>query len=114
MRTLRTIVIDPFRREIREAEIDDDLEEYERICGCHYIEFGAWINGEDIPYVSEFARWRESFVIGERLTFSGTGLTTGGDACGKSMSKSARVPLEGDTGRGAVRHCQDKVNRVQS
>jgi hypothetical protein len=25
MRTLRTIVIDPLRREIRKAEIDDDL-----------------------------------------------------------------------------------------
>jgi hypothetical protein len=94
MRKLRAIVIDPFRREICEVEIDDDLEEYQRICGGHYIEFGAWINGKDVLYVSDFARWREFFVIDERLPFSGTGLITGGDARGKNMSKSARVPLE--------------------
>jgi hypothetical protein len=93
MHTLRAIIIDPFLREIREAEIDDDLTEYQRICGGHYIEFGVWINGKDVLYVSDFARWRESFVIGGRHVFSGTGLITGGDARGKRMSKSARVPL---------------------
>lgn len=93
MRTLRAIIICPFLREIREAKINDDLEEYQRICGGHYIEFGVWINGKDVLYVSDFARWRESFVIGERHIFSGTGLITGGDARGKKMSKSARVPL---------------------
>jgi hypothetical protein len=93
MRTLRAILIDPFLCEIRETEIGDELEEYRRICGGHYIEFGVWINGKDVLYVSDFARWRESFVIGERHIFSGTGLITGGDARGKNMSKSARVPL---------------------
>jgi hypothetical protein len=92
MRTLRAIIIDPFLGEVSEAEIKDDLEEYQRICG-GYIEFGVWINNKDVLYVSDFARWRESFVIGERHVFSGTGLITGGDARGKNMSKSARVPL---------------------
>ena len=93
MRTLRAIIIDPFLREIREGEIDDDLAEYQRICGGHYIEFGVWINGKDVLYVSDFAHWRESFAIGKRHVFSGTGLITGGDARGKNMSKSARVSL---------------------
>jgi hypothetical protein len=53
----------------------------------------ASTNGKDVPYVSDFARWRESFVIGERHIFAGTGLITGGDARGKNLSKSARVPL---------------------
>jgi hypothetical protein len=59
--------------------------------GGHNIEFDDWITGEDVLYVSEFARWCESLLIGERHSFSETGLT-GRDARAKNMSKSAMVP----------------------
>jgi hypothetical protein len=86
--------IDPFLREVREAQIENSLEEFQRICGGGYIEFGIWINRKDVLYVNDFAHWRESFVIGEQRVFSGCGLITGGNGSGNDMDRSARVPLD--------------------
>ncbi|HEY3745528.1 MAG TPA: hypothetical protein VGL17_04760 [Gemmatimonadaceae bacterium] len=90
IRSIRAIIIDPFLREVREAEIQNQLEEYQRICGGGYIEFGIWINRKDVLYVNDFAHWRESFVIGEQRVFSGCGVITGGN----SGERPARVPLD--------------------
>ena len=59
MKIIRSIVIDPFLREVREAQIENSLEEFQRICGGGYIEFGIWINRKDVLYVNDFAHWRE-------------------------------------------------------
>lgn len=91
--SIRGIVIDPFLREVREAEIENSLEEFQRICGGGYIEFGIWINRRDVLYVNDCAHWRESFVIGEQRVFSGCGLITGGNGSG-NMDRSARVPID--------------------
>ena len=88
---IRSIVIDPFLREVREAQIENSLEEFQRICGGGFIEFGIWINRKDVLYVNDFAHWRESFVIGEQRVFSGCGLITGGNGSGNDMDRSARA-----------------------
>jgi hypothetical protein len=101
MRALRAIIVDSFLREVREAEIYRDLEEFQRICGGHHIEFGVWINGQDCPLRQRFRALarilrdrRAPFLLRHRSH-------TGGDARGKNMSKSARVPLSDI--RGVVR-----------
>ena len=58
-----------------------------------FIEFGIWINWQDVLYVNDFAHWGECFEIGGQRIFSGCGLITGGDGRGGSMERSARVPL---------------------
>jgi hypothetical protein len=93
---VRAIIIDPFRREVREADIENSLEEFQRIVGGGYIEFGVWINNRDVLYVNDFAFWPERFLIGPRHAFSGTGLITGGDSYRKRgrLTNDARVPLD--------------------
>jgi hypothetical protein len=88
MKLIRSIVMDPFLREVREAQIENSLGESQRICGGGYIEFGIWINRKDVLCVNDFAHWRESFNIG------GHGLIIGGDGSGNDMDRSARVPLD--------------------
>ncbi|SDO48042.1 hypothetical protein [Afipia sp. GAS231] len=93
---MRAIIIDPFLCEVREADIENTLEEFQRIVGGGYIEFGVWINrGTDVLYVNDFAFWEERFMIGPRHVFSGCGLITGRDPPGnsKDMARPARVPL---------------------
>jgi hypothetical protein len=93
---VRAVIIDPFRREVREADIENSLEEFQRIVGGGYIEFGVLINNRDVLYVNDFAFWEERFQIGQRHVFSGCGLITGGDSNGKGegLTRAARVPLE--------------------
>jgi hypothetical protein len=71
MCTLRAIVIHPLLREIR----------------------NVWINAKDVLHVRNFAPWCESFLIGERHIFSGTGEMTSGDARSRNKTASVRVPL---------------------
>lgn len=76
---IRAIIIDPFRREVREAWIANDLHEMQFICGGGYLEFGIWINRREPLYVNEWAHWPERFIIGGIRSFSGCGLITGAD-----------------------------------
>jgi hypothetical protein len=92
--TLRAIIICPFRQSVFEAEIENSLEELQRIVGGGYIEFGVWINRKDVLYVNDFAHWKEKFAIGKSHMFSGCGVITGGDGHGTNMDKSARVSLQ--------------------
>jgi hypothetical protein len=91
MKTIRSIIIDPFRREVREAEIENRLEEFQYIVGGGYIEFGIWINRKDPLYVNDFAFWRAHFIIGGIRAFSGCGLITGG---GTGNARSTRVSVK--------------------
>jgi hypothetical protein len=93
-KTIRAIIICPFSREVRETQIENALDEFQRICGVGYIEHGIWINRRDVLYANDFAHWPECFEIGGQRVFSGCGLITGGNGTGKSMDRSARVPLE--------------------
>lgn len=92
---MRAVIIDPFLREVREADIENTLEEFQRIVGGGYIEFGVWINRRDVLYVNDFAFWEERFTIGPRHAFSGCGLIIGDDTDSKSkdLARGARVPL---------------------
>jgi hypothetical protein len=91
---MRAIVIDPFLHEVREADIENTLEEFQRIVGGGYVEFGVWVNRRDVLYVNDFAFWEERFMIGPRHVFSGCGLIIGGDSDSESkVARGARVPL---------------------
>jgi hypothetical protein len=91
MAAIRSIIIDPFRGEVREAEIANSLEELQFIVGGGYIEHGIWINHKDILYVSDFAFWPERFIIGGVRAFSGCGVIIGSSGSGKA--RSAKVSL---------------------
>jgi hypothetical protein len=93
-KTIRAIIICPFTREVRETQIENSLEEFQRICGGGFIEFGIWINRQDVLYVNDFAHWAECFEVGGKRVFSGCRLITVGDGIGGSMDRSARVPLQ--------------------
>jgi hypothetical protein len=93
-KTIRAIIICSITREVRETQIENSLEEFQRICGVGYIEHGIWINRRDVLYVNVFPRWAECFEIGGKRAFSGCGLITAGDGTDGSMDRSARVPLE--------------------
>ena len=88
---MRAIIIDPFLREVREAEIENSLGEFQYIVGGGYLEFGVWINNREPLYVNDFAHWKQRFLIGTSHVFSGCGLIVGGD--GKGEARGARVPL---------------------
>jgi hypothetical protein len=45
---IRAMVICPFTREMREAQIENSRREFQRICGGGYIKFGIWINRKDV------------------------------------------------------------------
>lgn len=94
MAVIRAIIVDPFRREVRKAEIENSLEELQFIVGGGYIEHGIWINHRDILYVNDFAFWPEHFIIGGVRAFSGCGVITGGNGNGKALDRSARVSLK--------------------
>ena len=92
---IRAIIIDPFRREVREAWIANDLYEMQFICGGGYLEFGIWINRREPLYVNEWASWPERFIIGGIRSFSGCGLITGADADGDDGdATSAKVSVQ--------------------
>jgi hypothetical protein len=93
-KTIRAIIICPFTREGREAQIENSLEEFQRICGGGLIEFGIGINRRDVLYVNDFAHWEECFEIAGQRICSGGGLITGGDSANGSMERSVRVPLQ--------------------
>jgi hypothetical protein len=93
MRTMRAIIICPFRQSVHEAEVENSLKELQRIGG-GYIEFGVWINHRDVLYVNDFAFLEEKFAIGRAHVFSGCGVITGGNGRGRNMDKSARVSLQ--------------------
>jgi hypothetical protein len=92
MAAIRSIIIDPFRREVREVEIANRLAEFQFIVGGGYIEHGIWINHKDILYVADFAFWPERFIIGGVRAFSGCGVIIGSNGSGKV--RSARVSLK--------------------
>jgi hypothetical protein len=94
MSIIRAVIIDPFRREVREAEIENALSEFQHICGGGYIEHGIFINRRDVLYVNDFAYWPDSFEIGGQRIFSGCGLITGGNGSDGDMDRSARVPMD--------------------
>lgn len=91
---IRAVIIDPFRREVREAWIANDLREMQFICGGGYLEFGIWINRREPLYVNEWASWPESFIIGGIRLFSRCGLITGRDGKGDAMATSAKVTVQ--------------------
>src|SRR5258708_39113407 len=88
MATIRAIIIDPFRREVREADIENSLEEFQFIVGGGYIEHGIWFKHKDIFYVNDFAFWPERFVIGGVRAFTGSGLISGVNVHGKALDLS--------------------------
>ena len=91
---LRVVIIDPFRREVREAWIADDWNEMQYICGGGYLEFGIWINQREPLYVNEWAHWPERFVIGGVRSYSGCGVIAGADGRSSGKRKSAKVSVE--------------------
>jgi hypothetical protein len=98
---MRAVIVDPFKREVREADVENTLEELQRIVGGGYIEFGVRVERVDLLYVNDFAHWPERFMIGEKHAFSGCGVIIGDDAKGKGSAKYARVSAEAV--RGIVR-----------
>ena len=90
---MRAIIIEPFLCQVRECDIDNSLEEFQRIVGGGFIEFGVMVNNRDVLYVNDFAHWTKRFAIGNRHVFSGCGLITGGNGKGGELARAARVPL---------------------
>jgi hypothetical protein len=95
---LRTLIIDPFKKEVREADIEPSLAAFQAVVGGD-LEFAVRIDRRDLLYVSDFAKWPERFTIGNVRTYSGCGLVIG--ATGEGASAPARVSI--DALRGVVR-----------
>jgi hypothetical protein len=95
---LRALVIDPFKREIRETDIERTLPSLQAAVGGN-IEFAVWIDRRDTLYVADFAKWRERFTIGNTRSYSGYGVVVGVN--GDGATAPAKVSL--DALRGVVR-----------
>jgi len=95
---MRALIIDPFRKEIREFEIEKSLSAYQAAVG-GFIEFAVFIDRRDVLYVADLAKWPERFLIGRQRSYSGCGLVIGATRDGDA----APAKVSADALRGVVR-----------
>jgi hypothetical protein len=89
---MRAIMIDPSLREVREADIENTLEEFQRIVGGGFVEFGLWINNRRAVR-QRLRSLKTAFADRVQARLFGCGLITGGDGKGSDVARPARVPL---------------------
>ena len=74
---MRVILIDPFKREVREDDVNPRLFEVGPVAGgC--LESGFHISRSAILYVHRYEAGRPGFLLSENNMFFGFGLITGG------------------------------------
>jgi hypothetical protein len=96
---VKAILIDPFKREIREIEIDADdlLTEMHRIIGVDTLDHQTISNDHDSVWVDDGALGRGDAVYAFKLPiqrdpYAGTAVVIGADQIGRT--RAPRLPIE--------------------
>ena len=88
---MRTILIDPFRKEVRETDLEANLWSLQAAVGGD-IEFAVRIDKHDFLYVADRVWCTERFVVGGTRSFAGFGVVVG--VTGDGATAPAKVALD--------------------
>jgi len=87
---MRALIIDPFKKEVSEVEIEKNLAAYQAAVG-GYLEFAVLIDRRDVLYVADLAKWPQRFYVGKNRSYSGYGLVIGATREGEAAPAKVSV-----------------------